>query len=716
MQPTEQNIMSTGLVWKIYQPEDCENPIHLVCTTNDFHKEELLQNSAIKKIFDQAQTIIISPFQFNSEIIGNMFCHFQEKVNQESQKYPNKVFTKLNQFITTQFKIEDLSSTAKLLYDEYCRMTTIRTDALNFIVFSYIFIISQLENKNIINLTADLTWNEALGHKCIENLLNYSQQIELSLESAELYSKLITAPAGLAVLKSFFKAENLQRLLEYASLKCKALQNGDMTTYMHKAFKFFADSLNGIPFDENEVEYFKSKQTKKTLTLEEIVATAKQNNIEIEKDLQLIEATRQMIKSHKHNFTSIDEENDDFLSSLQDECKNLEQRIEELRIKVIRDVNKYLQAEGLEVLNDASSTETIISRLKTKYTVEEILSGHINDLSIWDNLKLYANQIQLYEKLLAQTTQRIAKTPSKLSNISKSEESLFLRMEELLIEQISSLQRKLEFSCIVAKAEKIENGELLPLQQKIDLLFAEKTSAMLITGISKERLNHLQTHCQAKGYVMEQITIPIRTVGFCWEVVHRVSRRKGTLVGTIHHCSKKVLDLNSEIFSRFRQADVVAVETDITRKDIVKKTRMHLLEHNQQIKSFCVLDETSQQTQLDKWRLFLEKLDIKFLKESKNKEKQFIIYLETFLDFLLKQIGRDKGIETLLISQAKELGKPVVDLEIFEDHVLSLGKKYDSIEIDILKDDIDLEEMTANFKQNWKKQYNGFGIGSQMGI
>lgn len=157
---------------------------------------------------------------------------------------------------------------------------------------------------------------------------------------------------------------------------------------------------------------------------------------------------------------------------------------------------------------------------------------------------------------------------------------------------------------------------------------------------------------------------------------------------------------------RLQQADIVAVETDITRKDIVKKTRQHLLEHNSQVKSFSTLDETLQLAELDKWKSLLEKFDIKLPKNSKNKTKQYITYLETFFDFVLQRIGRDKGIETVLIPQAIEQGKPVVDLEMFEDQILSLSKKYEN-SIELPNENINLEELIANFKRDWKKQFGG---------
>lgn len=683
MQLAENNNLNVGLVWKINQPEN-PNLIHLVNSQDEYQAEELLiNNAALNKILHSTKHIF-SRFKSDSKECGN-FSYFQKKILDESQRYPAKVFIKLSHFLSNHFKIEELSPTAKLAYEAYCDKTSsTRTPALDFIAFSFIFLISQLENKNPTNLRDNLTYSESFKANVV-SLLSDSQQEAIFYDAVDLFSNFLTDPIGLAILKSFWEAEFTEKLLSYSSLIYKAWNNGDICTYFSNCSNFFEGSVNNKFFEETE-DYFNSRQKKKSL--EELVAISNQNDIDIKKDLESIEVTRKSLTAYQNS------QNDNDLSSytrnLNAEYEELKQEIDKNRIELINKINKHLLFET-EPLSCDSNIETIIEKLKLnlKYFDNNVEFTFMDGLGAAFKIKAKESSLDFISKrnelLISERHQLITK---RLKLIEET--------EEYLNEKIYSLQRKLETHLISIKAKKLERAELLPLQDKIDTLFAENASALLIANLSNDNLNQLQFYCKSKGYVIEQIVTPMRSVGFCWEVVNRASGRKGTLLGTIHRCSKKVLDLNSQILKRFNEADIIAVEIDITRKDIVKKIRKHLLGR---FKSIFVLDDGLKHIHF--FRTFFEKYSIAL---PKNKENQLDNYLKTFIKFLVEKAGIDEGIETFLIPQAKEQEKPVIDLEVFEDQISIINEKWNDFSwSEILDENFNFEESIEKYKQGFNE-------------
>lgn len=219
------------------------------------------------------------------------------------------------------------------------------------------------------------------------------------------------------------------------------------------------------------------------------------------------------------------------------------------------------------------------------------------------------------------------------------------------------------------------------------------------------QVHRISTAYEKVQLEMQQIMIPMKPVGFFWTLKNQKGQ-KAYLLGTIHIAPKELLNFNSKILRCFAKSQAIGVEADITRGECIEAWHRHPYEVREEAKERECFE--SQDIHL----IHLRKKIISVLKMLATKRgmteapnahsseyEQYAFYRDWIGKAIKAEIGCESGMELELISKAKQAGKPVCDLETYEEHlrvldIASASAKEEPIDKLLIQKLVEVDDLT----------------------
>jgi uncharacterized protein YbaP (TraB family) len=181
-------------------------------------------------------------------------------------------------------------------------------------------------------------------------------------------------------------------------------------------------------------------------------------------------------------------------------------------------------------------------------------------------------------------------------------------------------------------------------------------------------------------FPLTQIKIPLKPVGFFWTIQDDIGH-ESLLMGSMHITAEKLVDFPRKITDLFDSSDAMAVEIDITREDVVKRTDEVSWE-KEQAKELQLLSPTEKEQLYTFLKAQYSDLET-IVTDDFDEQTQFLVqalrkvacrgFQTAFAgqkDKTTNQSFFSTGIEETLMRRAKERQIPIKDLETFDDHFI----------------------------------------------
>lgn len=202
------------------------------------------------------------------------------------------------------------------------------------------------------------------------------------------------------------------------------------------------------------------------------------------------------------------------------------------------------------------------------------------------------------------------------------------------------------------------------LAEKINVYLSSKRKTLLVIEQSPETfLDTTRFISVFSGGLSEKLQIkgPIKeSIGCFWEIKDK-GVVVGHLLGSIHLAPTYLIDLNTRIRECFKECTRLAVEIDITRKDVAtasleaKKRWVATLSHLPPTQIDNIVEVLK--------KIFPDEADKTNLKDDRERPTFIFHGISKLKSMIFTEMGISSGIDVQLIRQAKSEGKPVEDLE-----------------------------------------------------